>query len=299
MQKAKIFPKIIYYVFTFLLGIFLVFTMPYFLMYDIVPVKVVEHLRAGEYREAILPLANVFNAELALERHGENGSVVVYETITYGVDEEGKEDKTKIYALYAGFLYDADGFNVAKAEDDQYQLLVDGAKSVRLYDRGFVYFELEGSLQSISQLTFVNDDGSTYLNIDNANLNFDGAFFTDIAPLIEQYNADFSSTNTLNQLKQEFFNKSPSYTEGSDLEAKKLADKKAAVIIVVYFVCVYIVADFILGNHYIIRFFRWFIYDVCKAKPRSKKPKADEIFGHDYYCQVTVSLDLEAVTDFN
>lgn len=315
MQKAKIFPKIIYYVFTFLLGIFLVFTMPYFLMYDIVPVKIVEHLQKGEWREAILPIANAFNSELALEKHFENGSVVIYEAVTYGTDEDGNEDRTKVRAIYAGFLFNADGYDVYATSDNQTKLLVDG-RAVGLLDydtngdgvldtnanaqKGFIYFELDESFESISEIKFIDKNGSTFISVDNANLNFDGEFFADVAPLVEQYNKDFTEKEKLETLRNELQSKNASYSFGSDREARKLADTRSAIIIVVYFVVVYIVADFLLGERYILRFFRWFIYDVCKAKPKGKKVKQNgEIFGRDYYCQVTVSLDLEDLPDFN
>ena len=316
MQKAKIVPKIIYYVFTFLLGIFLVFTMPYFLMYDIVPVKIVEHLEAGEYREALLPVSNLFNSELVYEKHLENGSVIIYETITYGVGEDGKEDQTKIHAIYAGFLYGAEGYKVTATSNNRTKLLIDGIKTVELLDfdnngdgeydthvnaaKGFVYFELGDSLESISRLTFIDKDGNAYIDVDDVSLSFDGEFFADIEPLVTQYNEDYTATDKLTALREEFLSKNSNYAQGSDEEARKIADTKSAIIIVVYFICVYVIADFLLGNRYILKFFRWFIYDACKAKPKKKKTKSNgEIFGHDYYSQVTVSLDLEAVPDFN
>ena len=316
MQTSKTFPKIIYYICTFLLGIFLVFTMPYFLMYDIVPVKIVQHLQNGEWREAIAPVSNAYNSRPALEKHLDNGSVIIYETITYGFDEDGKEDKTKIKAIYAGFLFGADGYKTSAKEDNQTKLLVDGTKVVELLDfdsngdgvndghlnadKGFVYFELDDSLASIDTISFIDKDGNAYINIVGANLHFDGDFFTDIAPLVDKYNQDYTATDELKLLQAEFLSKNDAYAVGSDAEAKKLADTRSAIIIVVYFVCVYVIADFMFGSNYIIKFFRWFIYDVCKAKRKQKVPKASsEVFGNDYYCQVTVALDLTDVPDFN
>ena len=290
--------------------------MPYFFMYDIVPIKIVEHLEKGEWREAIMPVSNAFNSSPVVEKHFDNGSVIVYETVTFGVDKDGKEDKTNIHAIYAGFLFKADSYKTFATENNQTKLLVDGTKQVELLDydsnkdgvfdghvnaeKGFVYFELDSSLNSIDTLTFVDKDGNTFIYIEDVNLHFDGAFFSDIAPLVEQYNQDYAANDTLKQLQSEFLSKNPNYSVGSDAEAKKLADTRSAIIIVVYFVVVYVVADFMFANNYIIKFFRWFIYDVCKAKRKEKTPKqSDEIFGHDYYSQVTVSLDLTEVPDFN
>ena len=304
-MTSKIFPKIIYYGFTFLLGIFLVFAMLFFSMYDVVPLKVVEHLKAGEYREAILPIVNYFNAELVVEQHFDNGSVIIYEAVRFGEDEDGKEDRTVLCVMYAGFLYDAKDYEVSFDEDSKSALLVDG-RTVAMSDYNVsgkrdaraIYFELSTSLETISEIEFVDKNGDSYVKIKDANLKFDGKFFADAAPLIERYNEDNTANEELQRLREEFLSQSDSYAMGSDAEARKIVDIRTAIVVVVYFVCVYVLADFLFGNYYIIKFFRWFIYDVCKAKSKNKQKPKDEIFGRDYYCQVTMSLDLEAVPDF-
>ena len=269
-------------------------------MYDIVPVKVVEHLENGEYREAMLPVAMFFDSVPVAVEHTDKGDVAIFTVISYGVDEDGKEDTKSMRAVYGGVLYGTAGYDASNNDDGKARLVVDGENSVSLFDnKKYVYFELDASLESVTQLKFFDSNGALYLSIDGIELNFDEQFFADVAPLIEQYNTDFTQTEKLDGLRNELL-KNPNYAQSSDKEAKKIADTRSAIIIVAYFVCVYIVADFLLGNHYIIRFFRWFIYDVCKAKRKGKQVKPNkEIFGHDYYCQVTVSLDLDALPDFN
>ena len=314
MQKTNIFPKILYYLCTFLLGIFLVFTMPYFFTYDIVLQKTAEHLVSGEYREAMQPLAIYFNSEPALDAQLNNGKVVIFESLSYGLDEEGKEDRSQVRAIYTGFLFDVNNFKVSTTEENAPKLLVvddSGNKvavdlSVYNVDKngllqGYAYFWLDKTdTASVSQLSFVDSNGESYLSVDNANLNFNTPFFTDIAPISQLYNGGNATNEEMQRLNDEFLAKDDNYSKFSEEEAKKIADTRSAIIIVVYFVVVYVIADFLLGRRYILRFFRWFIYDVCKAKPRKKKAKSNnDIFGHDYYCMVTVSLDLEAVPDFD
>lgn len=313
MQKANLFPKILYYICTFLLGIFLVFTMPYFFTADIVFQKTTEHLVNGEYFEAMQPMALYFNRNPVVVSRLDNGSVVVFEASTYGLDDEGREDRTKVRSFYVGFLYDAYDFKAGSTEERKSELLVadvgGNTKTVELavyntdsYGRlnGYAYFELDPIIQSIATLEFLDVDGNSRIKIDNVNLNFDGAFFADIAPLVEYYNSDRVEESQLKRLSDEFLSKDSNYAEFSEEEAKKIADTRSVIIIVAYFVIVYVIADFLLGGHYIIKFFRWFIYDVCKAKPKHRKVKPnEEIFGHDYYCQVTVSLDLADVPEFN
>ena len=83
-------------------------------------------------------------------------------------------------------------------------------------------------------------------------------------------------------------------------EIQKIADRRAIPIIIIYFVVIYIVGDFLLGNFYIIKFFKWFLFKVCRIPHKEKKPpKKEEVFGHDYYSMVTLSLDTTEVPDFN
>ena len=77
----------------------------------------------------------------------------------------------------------------------------------------------------------------------------------------------------------------------------KGANGKAIPFIIIYFVAIYIIADFLLGTHYIIKFFKWFLFKVCKIP--HKEPASEDVFGHDYYSMVTLKLDLSEVPEFN
>ena len=117
--------------------------------------------------------------------------------------------------------------------------------------------------------------------------------------MASDFNRDWKSEK-LEGLHDAFLAKSESYKISSTgVVANSKADTKAAIIVVAYFLCVYVIADFLLGHRFILRFFRWFLYKVCKVKPRQKKPpKRSEVFGNDYYCQVTFELDVTEIENF-
>ena len=66
-----------------------------------------------------------------------------------------------------------------------------------------------------------------------------------------------------------------------------------------YFVGIYVIGDFLVGNRYILKFFRWLLVKVFKVKFKEKPVKNKEAFGHDYYCQVTFVLDPSEVEGFS
>ena len=192
----------------------------------------------------------------------------------------------------------------------------------------FVILDLdESSVRSIDRLKFVDKDGNIFQEdaqeLQNLNFTYSSEFFDSFDEFMPQYNdlvrqmnSETGSTattkNKLGKLFEDFnaeLTKNTHFkvvtTESKDYkqvysELEKIADKKGVPYVIVYFVGIYIIGDFLLGNRYIIKFFRWFLYKVCKIKPRTRqKLSKNEVFGHDYYSSVTMSLDLEAVPDFN
>ena len=328
MKKSRLFGKIIYYLFTFVLGIILAVMLPSFLMYFEVSLdKMAEYLDTGEYAEAMSLVGGYYNSEPVLEQKFDSGGgIVLFEatTLVYNSGEEDDQtvDESKLHNSYAGFVYGV---------GDTYQALSTGlnltvlsvtpvegsAKSFDLLDydadgngskdgistltqKGFIYLDFDAdTFSSIAKLTFLDKDGNVFQEIDGLSLGYNGQFFTDVAAFVAEYNRDYNS-EALTKLSEEFLSKNESYSMSSHGDLQKIADKKAMITVVIYFVSIYIIGDFLLGNFYIIKFFRWFIYDVCKVKPKRKqKLSKKEIFGNDYYSSVTVSLDLEAVPDFN
>lgn len=324
-MKKSVFPKIIYYLFTFALGILMALTLPYVIMYSIAPRELGNYLNSGEYEKAMELVGGYFNNTPIVSRQFEQGGIVLFEAITpvYNSGKEGDEtkDETKYHKAYAGFIYGIkDIYNVGGEDGNLTKLIVTDIENkehiVELLDYdsdnndikdnigslitdGFIYLDLDlEQLSSIFKLEFIDNQGKKFQTVDNLSLNYSEQFFVDVNEFLEEYNRDFKSEK-LPDLDKAFREKSEHYKISSYGNVRKKADTKATIIVVVYFVVIYIIADFLVGGHYIIKFFKWIHGKVHKNKKDKKAIPKQEIFGHDYYSQVTMSLDLSELPDFS
>lgn len=328
-MKKNIFPKIIYYFFTFSLGIVLAFTLPYMFMFSDVPLEEMRtYLLQGEYDKAMELVGGYFNREPAYSaKFDDGGGIVLFEaaTLVYNSGEEGDStvDESKLHYAYAGFIYGIQSaYKVEGESNNQTKLVVtssDGSsKNISLLDcdtdsngindsiatlltNGFIYLDLskEQTGGSLSKLQFIDRDGNAFQSEIDLNLSYGEAFFSDVSAFVEEYNRDFKS-DKLNGLYEEFIGKDSNYAMSSYGNTRQKADRKATIVIVIYFVSIYIIGDFLVGRHYIFRFFRWLHYKTPWGKKAAqKRGQKKEVFGHDYFSQVTMSLDLSELPDFN
>ncbi|MDE7296320.1 MAG: hypothetical protein K2N84_03550, partial [Clostridia bacterium] len=167
------------------------------------------------------------------------------------------------------------------------------------YTNGFFYFDLdEETYSSLRKLTFYDKEGQVYQEV-SLDLNYDQQFFADVDDFVQEYNRDYKS-DKLSELNDAFLSKAENYKISTLGVAQSKADTKAAIIVVVYFVTIYVIGDLLLGQRYIIRFFKWFLFKVCKVKPKQKQaPQHKEVFGSDYFSQVTFELDISEAEGFS
>lgn len=323
MKHGKLFAKIIYFLFAFTIGILLAIFLPFIYMSDGEYLNIMESaLDKGKYDEAMLLVGGYFDKEEVFQQDFENGGGIVLfnaATLVYSDDEE-TVDESKIHKAYGGFVYGTGkSYAVTSEIDNRTKMLVEDGegktRTVNILDadmngdgikdtiatyhtNGFFFLELDqDTYPSVRKLTFIDKDSKTFCEV-SLNLNFEEQFFSDVSGFVEEYNRDYKSEK-LEELDEEFLAKSENYKISSLGVAQSKADTTAAIVVVVYFVCVYIIADF-LFYHLIIKFFRWFLYKVCKVKPKNKKyNNRNEVFGNDYFCQVTVELDVSELKDFS
>lgn len=179
---------------------------------------------------------------------------------------------------------------------------------------------------SMSKLAVFDKDGKLFVeaqlpqDVFGEERFFNTEFFTEVGPAVLKYNEmiDFEVARPndenykaimqgfaqeLNDLDKALLDKG--IKKSSISIAKTRADKVATVVIVIYFVAILVLGDFLLGPRYILRFFKWFLVKVCKVDPeklkfkrKEKIPHAENVdFGGDYYCQVKFELDAEQRAD--
>ena len=362
MKKGGLFGKIIYYLFTFIIGIIIALGLPYyFYHFTVSPEFIAKSLNNGDYTSAMVLVSNYFNKESVYHSQFENGGgLVLFEAVNHyekSVGDDSERVEGTLYKSFIGFVYGtSETYNVYGTVSNRTKLVITTENGIAIdvdlldYDadgdgtvdgiatqtqNGFIIFEVsEETLQpanvsvynsTIASLALIDKHGNEFWSAQDVGATFEAPFFKEFDEFIPKYNSLVEKfyNSTLNDEKsqinselEQLFNSFEAslpqkgnyavISAGSDdylrvdRQLSKAANKKAIPVIIVYFVCIYVIGDFLLGTHYIIKFFRWFLYKVCKIKPKNRqKRKKEEIFGYDYYSSVTMSLDLESVPDFN
>lgn len=333
MSKGiKTFIKVIYYIFTFLLGVLLAVLLPNWFAYDISMNIIVNSLKSANYSDAMIIVGGYLDKDYVyVERFDENSGIVLFSaaTLTYSNSNDSKDDGTKLHKAYAGFIFGvADKYDTIGNNDNKSKVLItnnndekvdysfldydsDGDKvidsSSTLTRKNFIYLDFDEELiGSIKKIEFIDKNGNTSITIDKT-LNYDEQFFVDVNDFLVEYNKDFESS-ALQALNDEFLAKDSSYAISSTKGAGEISVRRAIIIIISYFIVVYIFADIALGKRYLIKFFKWILVKVFKVKFKEKPPKDDEKrieeienkkFGGDFFSQVTISLDTTDAPDLS
>ena len=96
MKKGRIFAAIIYFIFTFGIGIVFSLTLPgYFVVFTIPSEYITEVLEQGDYQSAMVLLGDSFNKEYVFQDSFEGGGIVLFETVMqYTPQGSQSEDDT-------------------------------------------------------------------------------------------------------------------------------------------------------------------------------------------------------------
>lgn len=326
MTKRKIIPLILYFIFTFLVGIVLVLFLPAIYLYSGVTYRLlVDSLISGNSDGAMALVGGYYNDEEVFTAEvGDNGHIVIYEaaTLNYVVDESGEETSdTELDKAYIGFIYGigdyivkGDGTGQVKAiltvggKEVEHALLDtdedgDGTNdSIATFDESSIILLqfLIDDYSSIEGLKLIDFNGDTYYetDFDGAKLDYSTSFYTDIDKFLIYFNTgDDDETAAL--MQEDFLALSDSYKRSDYTEAESIADGKAARVVVIYFVIIYVLADMIFTK-FIIKFVKFVIRKLFKVKKKEKPAlKHNEGFGNDYFCAVTLSVDVTSVTGFD
>lgn len=332
MKKAKIFAAVVYYLFTISIGVLMALFLPYLLYYYSESVNYIqESLESGNYQDAISVVGGYYDDRYVLEEKFEGGGVVLFPAVTLqdGIDKDGNEVTDRyLKTSYAGFLYGAKEYWVTKTYDNLAKVIVTDLKGTThnvailntdtdgndskdtvatIAQNNFLFLDFtKDAVCSIAKIEFIDCDGNVYQSFETS-LNYSESFFADVNEFVEVYNQDYPQdeaeqeavSKELTRIGNEFQAKSEHYQMSSDGVVKSNADKKSAIIVVVYFVCIYIIGDFLVGGRYILKFLRFLNRKVFKIQIKRKAPKYKEAFGHDYNCKITLQADVSEIENFD
>jgi len=327
MSKGlKTFTKIIYYIFTFVMGIVIAVILPFQFLLQYLPEDISNKLVENKYAEALGEIygGGYYNSEILYQETLADGSgFVIFEAETLIYDVEGVADGSKLRHSYAGFLYNVkDKYHVSKTSDNQTKLNVkDGVGNISTYEfldsdtnddeskddvslvevYGYVYFNITQDISaSVKEISFVDCDNNVYQQITfTSALDYTGTFFSDVQPFVDEYNVN-NSSEALQTLNNEFKAKSDKYQMFSYTAMSKKANYKSITIVIIYFLIIYILGDILLGKRLVIKLFKWFLFKVLKIKRKNQEVvNEDEVLGTDYLSTVTFSIDRSECPEFN
>lgn len=251
MKKGLVVANIIYYLFTFTIGVLLAVFLPYFLMLYGESVSIIEKsLAEKNYSQAIAIVGGYYDDQYVLQQDLQTGGgIVLFKAATLypGTDEDGNSvQDMRMHKAYAGFIYGIkDIYKVAKNDNNNAKINVtdlDGnVHRVEVLDtdsngdsikdtnstcvkNGFIYVDLDqDTLSSIAKIELIDCDGTVFASVD-ANLDFGEEFFEDCEAFVTEYNADFKS-DKLSGLNDALLAKNEHYKISSDGVVKSSADK--------------------------------------------------------------------------
>ena len=322
--------KVLYFIVLFAIGAVLAVSLPNLLLYRYGVDGIRDQLEEGTYSASVLPLSGYFNnVPVVKESLGEKKGFVVFEGafVGYRTDEAEGTQTPELRTAYACYLYGVgEDYDTAAAENNltmvrvttaageviDYPVLdydLDGNGTVdanaTMQEKGFLCVQLDSvTFGSVSNVSYYDKDGKLFASFSTA-LTYESAFFEDVKPFIEAYDAGMSEEQFA-KADEEFRAKSEHYLMGSVDEHRKKAITVSYILIIAYFALVYIVYDLTLGQRRLIRLGRLILEKVFRVdfskhdeKKRMKEMGAEAlVYGKDYYCKVTLTLDLDAVPDF-
>lgn len=330
-NKLRIFIKVIYYISTFALGIFLAVYLPNYFMYEMSLDTIINSLNSQDEKyKAIGLMGGYYNVDVYYQQdfvvNGVQGGIVLFEaaSLTYKDENGNKVDGGLIHSAYAGFIYNVKAvYKFNELKDNKAKLILtnsagkestisiidadsdmDGTLDTNstLESRNFLYIDLAQEYgNELTKLQMVDSYGKVFKEFTFTDLNFSGKFFEDVKPFEEEYNKNYNSDKLLT-LHNEFIAKgNGKYKVSSYDNSQTTALQRSMLIVVFYFIGVYLIADLLLGKRFIIKFFKWLLVKVFKVKFKEKEPKKDVVvptFGNDYLCKFVLKIDTTECPEF-
>ena len=320
--------KALYFILTFLLGGLLAVMLPNWLLYENVANGVAENLAEEKYSGSILPLSGYFDVRPAFrETFGEGKGLVLFPSAfaRETADESGGTKQT-IFLSYTGYIYGVkDDYRTASKENNRtlvvatdvngkttdypilnYDLDSDGNSdsNATIQEKGFLCLEFDReTFGSLSKIDFYDCDGNLFRSF-AMSLIYGETFFEDAASFAEEYNAGTMDEARFVQADADFRAKSENYLIGSVDEYRPRSVTVSCVLVVCYFLLVYLIYAFTLGKRFVLRGIKWLIGKIFhvdfgkKEREKAERETEELLLGQDYFCKVTVSLDLEEVPGF-
>ncbi len=318
-KKTKIIINIFYYLLTFGLGFLLAVILPSALENSNIPKYVDNYLADGRYDKAMELVGGYFNSKEVYKYESDDYKLVIFESLTIQVSDDNKDRSAHL--SYSMFLYGIKDKYLVKSNDEKNptKLLIDedDNKVVKLIDYdsdndgnkdsistlinlNFMYVEInKDKISSINKIEFIDRYGDVKYSVDNLNLNYDTEFYKLLTEsdngivkksFIEDYNQREMTEEEYNKFTDYFKSKNENYKVGTDNDVKNDSTRDAVWIIVIYYVCIYVFGDLVLGFRLLLKPFIFIKKKFKKQEDNDEVEVVEEKENFDYFTTFIVSL---------
>ena len=318
-KKTKIIINIFYYLLTFGLGFLLAVILPSALENSNIPKYVDNYLADGRYEKAMELVGGYFNSKEVYKYESDDYKLVIFESLTIQVSDDNKDRSAHL--SYSMFLYGIKDKYLVKSNDEKNptKLLIDedDNKVVKLIDYdsdndgnkdsistlinlNFMYVEInKDKIPSINKIEFIDRYGDVKYSADNLNLNYDTEFYKLLTEsdngivkksFIEDYNQREMTEEEYNKFTDYFKSKNENYKVGTDNDVKNDSTRDAVWIIVIYYVCIYVFGDLVLGFRLLLKPFIFIKKKFKKQEDSDEVEVVEEKENFDYFTTFIASL---------
>ena len=315
-KKWKIFFKILYYLFAFAVGLFLILAVPSAKKDELSFRYLNDFVENEEFVKAVDMLSYAYNAtEISNEKLDKNAGLIIFEELST-LDQTVEEVTTTIMDnSYLCIIYNLEKLSFYGNDENKTILKING-NPVEILTHDYNGDGTNDSVPSLINSTYIcfsvhqteyekfdsvellDKDGNVYLIKENINLTFESDFFTISKGFVEKYTAalvdkvfdknedtalrtEFDTIHTLNQNYQLI----DSY--GTSTKIYEDASKESFIFVLTFFIWALVLGDCLVGKRYI-----WNLLKKIFGKIKPKKAKSNEAIGTNFFSMVTFKANI-------
>lgn len=333
-KKWRVFFFVLYFLITFVLGFFIAIILPG-VNFDILQYeKMNSYVETKQFVNAMDLIGGLYNEEKHfIDEFDDDSGLIIFEANSFYMQTNEDETKTQlINNSYVCFLYGIDDVNRFSHEslnvsrirfnenEESSVVLSKYYEELKKYtietliNSNYICFSVdqlfceEKNIAEVGKIEVFDANGNKYYEIEfEDNLTFKSDYFNSTRTFVEKYNEFFVDKNfneqenielenIYNSIKENntHYTKSGTYVYG---EIRKEANREAAIFVLIYFIWIYILGDFLVGPRYILRFLTFIFGKIKTKKVQPENETVDLSLGFGFIS--TISIEVKTPEDFN
>ena len=339
-KKFRIFFFVIYFLFTFILGLLIALVLPNVNLNILQYEKMNEYVETQQFVYAMDLVGGLYNEKAIYhEKYDEDSGLIIFEATSFYLEViENKETETKTETRYINnsyicFIYGVDGaenfqhetLNVSRVvlnqnedwaiELDTFYQDLNAYVIETLVNSNYIYFAINEKFcnskgfSEIGSIKVYDANGNLCKDevLFDDNLTFESNYFNETDKFVEKYNYFYSNSSNpsnlteeektveLENIFEEIKTKCPDCVRHGTYvydSIKAEADKESTIFVLIYFIWVYILGDFLVGPRYILRFLTFLFRKIKPKKVKSKEEIVEPTLGFGFISTLNIEVNV-------